>query len=243
MMNKILYEDVLDDLDEIRPDVQEEESAPAYVTEQFDPSPYPIFFSIRIPHFNDNVPEGKRADAASAIASFITEIFTDASLQTETSFIYALGTSEEFAHKSFLERTAAWFNSGSSRSIILYFGLSFGRRLTVKQCLRILFRIDAVSAFVKRRFYTDPVASSKEPISLYCTMEGKYVIKSMIATNSMTVREYVSDAIPFGSKLMKFDRITDILRRFPTKCKTAEEIRDKLQKAIIPEDAQIFFAE
>ena len=232
--NDEFYGDILDDLDEIRPDDVREETVPAYVTEPFDLSPYRIFFSIRMPHFMNYIPEDKRAEAVSEIASFITELFTDASLQTETSPVYAFGTSEEFAHKPFLDKTPAWFGA-----IVLYFGLSFGRSLTVKQCLRILFRIDAVSAFVRNHFYTDSVASSKDPILAYRTTEEMYLIKSMIATKTTTVREYVSSASRSGIGVIKFDRIADILCEFPTRYKTVEEIMDKLQKAIISENALI----
>ena len=112
----------------------------------------------------------------------------------------------------------------------------------MRQCLRILFRIDALSAFVKSRFYTDHIAIPKEPISKYWTTKGTYLIKSMIATNSITVREYVSEANRFGNGMNKFDNIIDILRMFPTRYKTAEKIMDKLQSALIPADVKKSFA-
>jgi hypothetical protein len=54
-MNKKLYEDILDDLDEIRPDDVSEESVPAYVTEMFDTKPYRFMFALRVPNFMNMV--------------------------------------------------------------------------------------------------------------------------------------------------------------------------------------------
>jgi hypothetical protein len=206
--NDEIYGDVLDNLEEIRPDVREENTRRSYVTEPFDTDPWDIFFMIRIRNFMDNVPEGKRAYAASAIASFITELFTDASLQTETSPVYVYGKSEEFAGESFLFKTPIYHEI-----VTFCFGVSFGRGLTIRQRIRLLVRLDAVSAFVNRefRFSSDIKLCDSACITLFNYSE-KPILISNVATRTITVRKYI-ESVTDGR--IRAEKLREILTVMP----------------------------
>ena len=229
MMSKKIYEDVLDDLDEIRPDDVSEESSPAYVTEMFDTKPYKFMFALRVPNFMNMVHPDRRKSTADAIASFITEVFTDVSLQTETSPIYASGNSIEFGNIPFSGPKCI---GGPKRiggvELTFAFGMKFGRDLTVRQCVRLFSRINAVSSFVRNKCGVFSGVRYYNPLTVYQRSDNSlYVIRATVATDSLTIREYLTDA-DISKRFPRMMRFA--LRYIPTRYKSKEEIIDEIKK-------------
>ena len=73
---KIFCEDVLDDIEKIKPDVQEEDERP-FVTEMFDASAYSVIFRIRRFRLYDEMGEDELRKAVGYICDSIRTAFGD----------------------------------------------------------------------------------------------------------------------------------------------------------------------
>jgi hypothetical protein len=142
-MRKKIYEDVLDDIQEIGPDVREDESA--FVTEPFDTKPYGFFVKVHIPMFTITVPAEYQVGIASQISGFIRDVFTDDSIVETISQIYAYGNSDWFG-KTMLDGSAF---SSHYAGLCLMFGVTFSVRPSFRRCIRFMLRLDAVDGFIR----------------------------------------------------------------------------------------------
>lgn len=103
-MRRKIYEDVLDDIDNIEPDVRPdnpEEDGPAFSAEMFDPEPYDFFVRIRVGDFGAYVPDESAIRVASEISRVIGETFGDVSLETTVSPVYVYGKMAGFGDRQY----------------------------------------------------------------------------------------------------------------------------------------------
>ena len=143
-INKRIYEDVLDDIERIEPDVPEEDEA-GFVSEPFDTKPYRFFVKVRIPTFTSTVPADSQVSIASQISDFIGDVFADNSIVEKISPIYACGNADWFG-KTWLDGPPL---SPLYSGLSLIFGVMFGVVPTFKQCIRFMLRLDAVDEFIR----------------------------------------------------------------------------------------------
>ena len=139
MRNK-LYEDVLDDIEEIGP-VPEEEELP-FTTEPVS-GDWPVMVQIIVDSFRKRVPKERRLETVSEIASFITDTFSADAEISAVSIYGDFGIADE----------AIYYRP------TFEFGLTGHPGMTVRRAVRLLTRLDVVGSLIARLCGKKPTTS------------------------------------------------------------------------------------
>ena len=152
-MRKKIYEDVLDDIDEIKPEVAEADGERAYVTERFDEEEYSLIFKF-VPWFCSECADLE--PKLSLVASLFREILSP---DFKISPIYA---------------DTEWLRfSDSGYAVMLSVGVVPSHRITLRRALRILLSLDGIGR-ISMRMFASSVSMSEIPSNGRISMYNPY---------------------------------------------------------------------